>query len=259
MKKLLLSLLFVGAGYMSAQAQSCTPGANFGDSTYGVWCNCIDTYEGPNPDTITNFPNGTIGVFYSEDMNFKVPDVVTPELDPNFAGSPINYFTVTNVVGLPPGLNYACNVGNCTYDGGVNGCANLYGTPTTSGQYDITIEVTGNITVELIPGFPVPVDQDISFDGYRITIDPALNIAELIAPNFVLFPNPASESITLKGLEDIQIESIQIMTMSGTEAKRFAEVKSTDFYMDINDLDNGIYFVHVNYEGGNDTIKFIKE
>lgn len=259
MKQFLLSILFIGTGILSAKAQSCTPGTNFGDSTYGVWCNCVDTYEGNPADTITNFPNGQVGVFYSEDMNFKVPAQVTPEIDPTFAGSPINYFTVTNVGGLPPGMDYACNIGSCTYNGGDNGCANLYGTPTTAGQYDIIIYVTGNITVELIPGFPVDVDQDIEFDGFRITIDQAAGIFELESPNFVLFPNPASESISLKGLEGKQIESVSVMTMSGTEAIQYSNVNQTDLTLDVNSLDNGMYFVNVNYEGGNDTIKFVKE
>lgn len=259
MKKLLLSFSLVALGAWSANAQSCTPGANFGDSTYGVWCDCIDTYEGNPVDTITNFPNGTVGVFYSEDMNFKVPAQVTPDIDPNYAGSPINYFTVTNVGGLPPGMNYGCNIGNCTYNGGDNGCANLYGTPTTAGQYDVIIYVTGNITVELIPGFPIDVDQDIEFDGYRVTIDPTAGIFELISPNFLVYPNPASEQLTLAGLEGLQIESVSVTSMSGQVVLNDPNVNSTDHSMNVQNLENGVYFVQVNYEGGSETLKFIKE
>jgi hypothetical protein len=56
MKKLILSSLFTIV-YLVSYAQSCTPGANFVDSTYGVW-----------PDTTQNFPQADPNVFYSTDL-----------------------------------------------------------------------------------------------------------------------------------------------------------------------------------------------
>ena len=116
MKKLLLSIFATGLVALSIEAQSCTPGANFVDSTYGVW-----------PDTIQNFPPAAANVAYSTDLNFKVPATVTPELDASgqFVGSPIQSFTVTGVQGLPTGYNYACNIANCTYAGGEIGRAHV--------------------------------------------------------------------------------------------------------------------------------------
>ena len=74
MKKILL-VLFLGVSVVKINAQSCTPGANYADSTYGVW-----------PDTVINFPFATVSNPYSTDLNFKVPSTITADLDPTVAG-----------------------------------------------------------------------------------------------------------------------------------------------------------------------------
>jgi hypothetical protein len=71
MKKLLLSIAVAAITTMNVQAQSCSPSTNpnYADSVYGVW-----------PDTTTNFPPATQNVFYSTNLNFKVPSTVTAEV-----------------------------------------------------------------------------------------------------------------------------------------------------------------------------------
>ncbi len=257
MKKLLLFVSIAMLTTITASAQ-CTPGANFGDSTYGVWCDCTDVVEGL--DTNTYFPNGTVGVPYSEDMNFKVPATVTPEIDPTWAGSPINYFDVTGVTGLPPGITYGCNTSSCHYLGGDNGCANLIGIPTTAGVYNIGIEVTGNITIT-IAGFPVPFDQDIVFDGYRIVIDPAgsAGIAEIITPNFLVYPNPANSTVNLLGMKGFDVQAIKVVNTSGSVVASMENVNSSNVSIDIANLEEGIYFINVETSSNVEVIRFVKK
>jgi len=237
MKKLLLvfSVAFFGAA--SVNAQSCTPGANYADSTYGVW-----------PDTTTNFPPGAVGVPYSTDLNFKVPSTVTAEVagsDPvaqAVIGSAIQDFTVTGVTGLPATINYACNISSCTYAGGSNGCANLYGTPDAAGTFPITIDVEATVLVELIPGFPTPLTVPTSFSGYKLVVGYAGQI-----------------EITINGLAEVlNVNAIKITNMAGQVVKR-VNPNGTSVNVNVSDLDNGIYFVVVNYENGSDMVKFIKE
>ena len=79
MKKSLPLLAFFSFFAFASFGQSCVPGANFVDSTYGVW-----------PDTTQNFPPAAANVAYSTDLNFKVPATVTAELDASgqFVGLP---------------------------------------------------------------------------------------------------------------------------------------------------------------------------
>lgn len=249
MKKLILSSLFTMA-YFVAAAQSCTPGANFVDSTYGVW-----------PDTTQNFPQADPNVFYSTDLNFKVPDSVTPAIDPSgaFVGSVIQQFTVSDVIGLPPGYNYACNVSNCTYLGGSNGCANIYGTTDTVGVFPITIEVTATVLISLLPGLPpTPITQTVTFDGYHIMVgtNGQIVICYGIGP-FNVVPNPATDNITISGYfpSTETVVSIQDLTGKVIESKMASQL---ELNFDLSALRNGNYLIVAKDAFGTRTQKFVK-
>lgn len=250
MKKLLLSSFMICAAIFNSQAQSCTPGANYADSAYGAW-----------PDTIQNFPAGLTNVFYSTDLNFKVPATVTAELDASgqFVGSPIQSFTVTGVDGLPAGFNYACNVSNCTYTGGSNGCANLYGTTATAGTYALTINLDATVLITLVPGFPpTPVTQGTSFNGYKVVIGIAGNIEQIIAP-ITVSPNPATNVLNINGISaSMKASKISLTNIEGKEVAS-KEVTSNTQSFDLSSMKAGIYFVNVYHASGVETVKFIKE
>lgn len=253
MKKLLLVATIAFAGAAQLNAQSCTPGANYADSTYGVW-----------PDTTQNFPPAAIGVFYSTDLNFKVPDQVTAEVAGNdpaaqaVIGSAIDQFVVTGVNGLPAGINYACNISSCTYAGGANGCANLYGTANTAGTYPITIDVEATVILEIIPGFPTPLDVPTSFSGYKLIVGFAGLIEGVLEP-IAVHPNPANDVITINGLHDaLNIQSVVITNMEGKIVKT-VNYTSAATTVDLNGMETGMYFLVVNHATGTETVKFIKE
>ncbi|MEN9699560.1 MAG: Secretion system C-terminal sorting domain [Bacteroidota bacterium] len=248
MKKLFVIACF-SLTYVMSWAQSCTPGANFVDSTYGVW-----------PDTTQNFPAAVQDVAYSTDLNFKVPATVTAELDPTgqFVGSPIQQFTVTGVTGLPTGFNYACNISNCTYSGGSNGCANVYGTTSLTGTFPITIEVTATVLVTLFPGLPpTPVTQPVSFPGYKIVVGGAGTIEQIIAP-FQLTPNPASSTLTLSGLHTNAENQICVTDLSGKVLYKSTS-NAAAHQIDVNHLINGVYLVQVMNQDGISSVKFMKQ
>ena len=241
MKKLLLSFTAVLFA-LSLNAQSCTPGVNFQDSTFGVW-----------PDTLVNFPQAAANVFYSADLNFRAP-VNSADVDPTIVGGTIDEFTVTAVSGLPPGMTYACNISNCTYAGGDNGCANVYGTEATQGTYDVIISITAQVTFPIIGQIP----YDYDFSGYKINVGGA-GVATLLAPEFSVYPNPAIGYVTLNGLQGIDVAAINIVSMSGSTVKSFNNVNSSSYAMNVEDLDEGMYFVQINHDGITDVVKFVKK
>lgn len=249
MKKILLSVFLFGLSYVNINAQSCTPGANFVDSTYGVW-----------PDTTQNLPWATVNVAYSTDINFKVPATVTIDLDPSgqFVGSPIQSFTVTGLIGLPVGYNYGCNISGCTYSGGANGCANVYGTTATTGTYPVTINVDATVLVTIIPGLPpTPVTQSVSFGGYKIIVGNAGLIEQVIAPLNVV-PNPTSGKMNIAGLS--QAMSSSLVSITNIEGKVVASQQmngTTNCIFDLTNMHSGIYFASIQYAGGVENIKFI--
>ena len=251
MKKLLLSMLFAGVTGAFALAQSCTPGANFVDSVYGVW-----------PDTIQNLPSAATNTAYSTDLNFKVPATVTAGLDPSgqFVGSPIQSFTVTGVQGLPAGYNFACNIGNCTYAGGANGCANIYGTTATAGTYPATINVDATVLVTIIPGLPpTPVTQSVSFSGYKIIVGNAGIITGVVSP-LSLYPNPTTGTLNVTGISsEMNAENITITNVNGQVLSAINVKGKNAITMNLDFLKEGIYFANLSTVDGVKSVRFVKQ
>lgn len=241
MKKLLLISILIFTTAINANAQSCTPGANYADSTFGAW-----------PDTIQNFPPAEQDVLYTTDLNFKVP-TDAGDVEPALTGSEIESFTVNSVTGLPVGMTYSCNIATCEYLGGDNGCAQITGTCNTTGVYDITIDVTAIIII-----WGSPVESPYTFTGYKIVVGTAGNIEAIINP-ITIHPNPANDKITLSGLnEQMKISSVTITNMEGKVMKNIT-VTSATMDVSLDGFESGVYFVEVNHAGGKDTLKFIKD
>ena len=256
MKLLLLSLTFAAFTSIYVGAQSCTPGTNFADSSYGVW-----------PSVTTNFPAALLSVPYTTDVNFKVPSTITAEIvavvpDAAIAlGSPIQSFKIIGVTGLPIGFLYACNISSCQYNGGSNGCANIYGTTTApAGSYPVSIDVEVTVLISLIPGFPpTPYPVETSFDGYSIELGNAGTIEQIIAPISVS-PNPANNEIKIEGITaSMKANQISILNIEGkvVAEREIKDVLNTTF--DLSAVKAGIYFVNVSHSSGNKTVKFIKQ
>jgi hypothetical protein len=256
MKKLLLSFAAILSFGISANAQSCTTNQAWADTTsYGVI-----------PDTVDNFPGGSVNQPYSTDLNFKVPNTVTEELagsDPlaqGVIGSPIQGFVVDSVVGLPNGFDFACNSPNCSYSGGSNGCANIFGTTATSGSYDIDIYITATVLFTVFTGLPpTPIEQSTSFTGYKIVIGTAGQIEQIIAPLKVV-PNPARNMITIDGItSSMKATSISISNIEGKEILSKKVDSNSSNIIDLSEVKSGIYFVNVHHAYGVEKVKFVKE
>ena len=247
MKKLLLSSLFTMT-YLLSWGQSCTPGANFVDSTYGIW-----------PDTTQNLPPALPNVAYSTDINFKVPSTVTAEIDPRgqFVGSVIQQFTVDALQGLPPGFDFACNNSNCTYQGGINGCANIFGTTDSVAVFPVSVDVTATVLVVLFPGLPpTPVTQSVSFDGYKIVVGSGGQIEQIINP-ISLEPNPANTTIAVSGLLNGSSSTLTLRDLTGKVIEVIETTSSTTSF-DLTKLSNGTYLIEVSDVFGSQQQKFVK-
>ena len=176
MKTLLLLFALTAATFIS-NAQSCSPGTNYADSTSGgFW-----------PDTVTNLPPALTSCPYSTSINFNIPSTITNEfandlcastgcVTSSFIGIPISSFKIINISGLPAGFSYGCNISSCQYGGGSNGCVNIYGTSLApAGSYPVTIYC--EVTVLFYFGGNVFPAVDTTFlNGYLIVLGNPTNI-----------------------------------------------------------------------------------
>ena len=137
--------------------------------------NCSAT--GIYPDTL---PDATAGSPYDEDVTFVM---LTDTL-----GLTIYNYQITNISGLPIGLNWQCNnfQNNCTYDPAVSiyGCVKIFGTPVVPGTFTFTVTVVADVQLAGL--------QTINFDR-PLTVLPA-NVSN---PGFAMTNNVGCAPLTV--------------------------------------------------------------
>jgi Secretion system C-terminal sorting domain len=212
MKKLItLSLLLSVLGLGGLQAQ-CTPDPNASGLFY--------------PAPTAPLPSATVGQAYAQLITVTVPTDTSIDLS-SVIGFPFPAVTVTiNTLtlgvpsGLPIGIFGQTTPGTGIINGGANGCIDVAGTPTTSGQYVINIPTTLNVTVPMsvpviggtaqtLPQVPVPYNIQVLSN---VSVSPA-------TAGFTLaqsLPNPTSGSTVINYAvstpSDVQLE---VMSISG--------------------------------------------
>lgn len=251
MKQLLLLSSFV---FLTAAAWSqCTP-----DPQY--------TSPGVYPDSATGLAPGVVGQPYNELITIIVP----VDTSVTIGGFPFTFVFDSVVVsdwqGLPNGFTYSCYDGNnttspvdqCAFEGNTTGCIAITGTPTAAeiGSHQQIITTQAYTT----PNNPMgePTETIVDYYYIHITADTA-DVPMLTKSKFLVYPNPGKDVVTINGLNDIDLESIVVLDMNGKAHAIFTEAIGASLDMDINQLESGMYFIQVNYNGTTETIKFIKE
>ncbi len=198
MRNFLLTILFICAGTGASLAQ-CTPNpANTALIT---------------PDTVTNFVSGTVGQPYTQVAHVHPPSDTMANVPP-FGNLTVNIddITINNFGNLPPGLSYTCNPASCIFPGGLSGCVDITGTPTTPGTYELEVAITTNGSVVVL-GQTIPVTQQDTIRSYRIIIDPAsVGIAETgsLHGMYGLMADGSSLAVTIEARQPAMAELMLI-------------------------------------------------
>ena len=169
---------------------------------------------------------------------------------------------MVSTIGLPSGITLDCNTSNCSYNGDVVGCANVYGTTNDpAGVYPITIEVNvythGSITVF---GIPVPVETDLhsatgayeNIEGYNIVVNSATGLEAFHQDDFTLFqnaPNPFAKFTNIQfntpNSGDVVFEVID-MFGKNVYTYKIPVTKGLNTYQFSYNLSAGIYMYTIN-------------
>ncbi len=234
MKKLLLLFLTINA-YTFTFSQ-CIPDPIYADSAWGIW-----------PDEQTNFMSGDIGIAYQQIVNFKVP-MDAGDIDSAFAGVPVDSVVLNDVTNLPPGLSYSCNVPSCTWYGDSAGCASIDGMPTTNGSFQITLDITGWVTI-----FFNPFPQTFTYDGYVINIGPVgiesyhLNSNTLKLDQAI--PNPANNECKVQFVSGQNLTVYYKLTNLLGETVESHSIDAArgvnDIFINTSLLQNGVYMYSI--------------
>lgn len=252
MRKILLLFIAFATGIGFAQAQTvCTPNPLFASlGIPGIY---------PNPLQQDFIDPGQQGVPYQFTFTMIVPADTTIDLS-SFVGFPIppvtvsvNYQEVTGITGLPAGLNYQCDLSNCQWVGGQNGCLKISGTPSQGGSFVVGLTTGYNVNVPagvpVIGGAPLTIPIPGANYDYEVT---AVGIEDLTSDVFGLTqntPNPfhGSTKIIFNAPKPSTID-MSVFDLSGKQVAQLSHRASmgiNELEFDGSELAPGVYIYHL--------------
>lgn len=275
MKKLFLVPVVLLNVMLHAQVPTCSLDPAFiAMNKYGIW-----------PDSATNFVTGTVGVSYFQNITVKVPKDTNTQIG-KFCFNRVVVSTPSNVANynLPPGLMFGSSTASLSngtvngapslkFPGNANNCASIYGTPTQSGTFVLNFKVDTYATLSFgtcpnNPNINGGTNLNTTYlTYYKIIIHPATPIHEWnLNPNLSLkaslLPNPTSENLCTLSFQtpsefpfQVYITNLQGKIIKTLTGKSIAGINQIP--LDTENLSTGIYFVRLNINQANISLKLM--
>lgn len=101
----------------------------------------------------------------------------------------------------------------------------------------------------------------VKYDNYAVSAvnTTTLNVNDVVSTKFNVYPNPATDVITITNNENIGIEKVSIADMNGRIVKTLNFTNQAEIQLNISDLKSGIYIFNVSTKEGTATKKIIKK
>lgn len=181
-------LVLLGLYPVAIFAQVCQPDTSI-TATQGIF-----------PGQVEGIPPAMVGVFYEHVSTVIVPADTMAEIVPGSTALVyIDSIVLDTMHGLPAWITSACNPPTCGFAGGDRGCVYFSGTPPQGeGGKSYTISFV-TITYARLAAFPTQQFQqaDTVHDFYTLYVEFGAGVDEP-ANRYSIFPNPASETLTLQ-------------------------------------------------------------
>ncbi len=262
MKQFLPCLLALFSySFLSGQSD-CTPDNAYADST-GVF---------PMPyDPVVNPSGGinecaVVGQPYEFVFTVGVGDSITVVLNGTEFRLPLDKVKVTDVLGLPSGINYDCSENGCEFLKNTVGCAELYGTTNAApGDYQLEIKAT-----VYFPSFPFQYnatfpDPDIAPGEYKLQVladqsqsCTAVGTKDVLAKKMKIEANPNPSSgpvafnISSKITGDFNFKVLNLFGKTMQQGKVTIFEGNNNLAFDGSHLPNGLYLAY--FENGQGVI-----
>lgn len=223
-KQLILTTLLALALFHTSLAQSGCPG-------------CMINLPDLPEDTIflSEAPNGQAGVYYNEDISFRMPKTTTPVAanDPETPpGLTIQQITIASVTNLPPGLQWEASQLTFNPANETDGCVKFCGTPYLPGTYYVNVIITAQVFFveqQSAFSFPIVIEPSVSTtQGFSMSNDigcgqVTVYFNNLIIPgtqpefsyqwnfgngNTSIDPNPAPQTYNSPGIYEVTYQAI---------------------------------------------------
>jgi hypothetical protein len=161
-----------------------------------------------------------------------------------------------DVQGLPNGLNADCDIANCLYNAGDNGCILINGVPSQVGDFNVDVNIVINIEIPPLGGGifgGMSTDlPSINAQQYSLNIDGSSYVNGVSKPYF-LYPNPTYSNAKLE-LDEKDI--VEVFNILGLKVKSFQK-KSGTISLCKKELGVGVFYIVISSEKSIETQKLI--
>ena len=103
----------------------------------------------------------------------------------------------------------------------------------------------------------------VKIDNMKISAIPTLpsylNVDEFLGSKFNVFPNPATDVVTITNKENIGVQQIEIYDINGKSVKSQNYDHENEIQLNISDLASGTYMLHVKTNQGTAVKKLVKK
>lgn len=133
------------------------------------------------------------------------------------------------------------------------------------GSYNLAISVTNDAPAEIdfmaASAAGNASSSTIKYDNYVVSAvnTTTLGVNDVVSTKFNVYPNPASDVITIANNESIGIEKVSIIDINGRIVKTQSFANESEIQLNISDLKAGVYIFNVSTKEGTATKKIIKK
>src|SRR5690554_609767 len=120
------------------------------------------------------------------------------------------------------------------------------------------------VKLEIINGYPHAVTNPVSLKIDNINLSaqnftPTVSINEFVSDKFDLYPNPATDMVTITNSENIGIEEVSVYDITGKIVKLQKSKNENETQLNIEELSSGTYFLHIVTDEGTGIKKLVKK
>lgn len=133
-----------------------------------------------------------------------------------------------------------------------------------NGSFDIVSvasEAPDEISFLAIAAAGNAMSSTLKYDNYVVSAvnNTTASVDNVVSTKFNIYPNPASDIITITNQENIGVEKISIVDMNGRIVKTQSFTNQSEIQLNISDLRAGVYIFNISTKEGTASKKVIKK
>jgi len=130
-------------------------------------------------------------------------------------------------------------------------------------EFDISNEIPNIFSIRLSNNYHNPNVYLTKYDNFKLSALPTrpsyLSTSEFVTSKFNVFPNPVTDIVTITNNENIGIEQIEVLDISGKTIKSLNYNKENEVQLNLGDFASGMYLLHIKTNEGVAVKKVVKK